>query len=65
MGTTLERELETLTQALVAMAGEVERQLDLAIRSLVRRDSALAEAAIAGDQAIDVKPGFLNNIRLP
>ena len=64
MGTTLERELEALTQALVAMAGEVERQLDLAIRSLVRRDSAVAETAIAGDQAIDRREMEMDHLAL-
>jgi phosphate transport system protein len=51
--TTLERELESLTQLLLTMAGEVERQLTMAVRSVVERDSTLAEAVIAGDEVID------------
>jgi phosphate transport system protein len=51
--TTIERELESLTQLLLTMAGEVEHQLTLAVRSVVERDSALAEAVIAGDEVID------------
>ncbi|MGE5236827.1 MAG: phosphate signaling complex protein PhoU [Acidobacteriota bacterium] len=53
METTLERDLESLTGLLLTMAGEVERQLGLAIRAVVERDSALADAAIAGDEVID------------
>jgi phosphate transport system protein len=53
MLTTLEKELESLKQLLLSMAGEAERQLDRAIRSLVERDSGLAEQVIAGDAAID------------
>jgi phosphate transport system protein len=49
----LEHDLEELKKLLLTMAGEVERQLDLAIRALVERDSALAEAVIAGDSLID------------
>ncbi len=53
MGTTLERELTALREILVTMAGEVERHLSLAIRSVVERDSSLAEQTIAGDALID------------
>jgi phosphate transport system protein len=49
----LEHDLEELKKLLLTMAGEVERQLGLAIRALVERDSALAEAVIAGDSLID------------
>ncbi len=49
----LEHDLEELKKLLLTMAGEVERQLGLAIRALVERDSALAEAVIAGDAVID------------
>jgi phosphate transport system protein len=53
MQTTLEKDLESLKQLLLTMAGEAERQLERAIDSLVQRDSALAEQVIAGDAAID------------
>lgn len=53
MQTTLERELDSLRQLLLTMAGEAERQLENAIRALVERDSALAEQVIAGDAVID------------
>jgi phosphate transport system protein len=53
VATTLERELAALRELLVTMAGEVEHQLSLAIRSVVERDSSLAEQAIAGDGLID------------
>lgn len=53
METTLERELDSLKQLLLTMAGEAERQLTLAVRSVVERDSSLAEAVIAGDGVID------------
>ena len=49
----LEHDLEELKKLLLTMAGEVERQLGLAIRALVERDSELAEAVIAGDAIID------------
>ena len=49
----LEHDLEELKKLLLTMAGEVERQLGLAIRALVERDSALAEEVIAGDAVID------------
>ena len=49
----LEHDLEGLKKLLLTMAGEVERQLGMAIRALVERDSALAEAVIAGDEVID------------
>ncbi len=40
----LEHDLEELKKLLLTMAGEVERQLDLAVRALVERDSDLAAA---------------------
>jgi len=49
----LEHDLEELKKLLLTMAGEVERQLDLAIRALVERDNTLAEKVIAGDSLID------------
>jgi phosphate transport system protein len=49
----LEHDLEELKKLLLTMAGEVERQLDVAIRALVERDSKLAEEVIAGDALID------------
>jgi phosphate transport system protein len=49
----LEHDLEELKRLLLTMAGEVERQLNLAVRGLVERNSDLAEQVIAGDQVID------------
>ncbi len=49
----LEHDLEELKRLLLTMAGEVERQLGLAVRALVERDSATAEEVIAGDAVID------------
>lgn len=50
---SLDHDLHELKALLLAMAGEAERALDLAIRSLVERDSELAEQVIAGDALID------------
>ncbi len=49
----LEHDLEELKKLLLTMAGEVERQLGLAIRALVERDNTLAEQVIEGDSLID------------
>ena len=49
----IDRELDSLKALLLTMAGEAERQLDLAVRSLVERDSSLAEQVVAGDAVID------------
>src|SRR5512135_2410437 len=49
----LEHDLEELKKLLLTMAGEVERQLGLAIQALVERDSTLAEQVIEGDALID------------
>ncbi len=49
----LEHDLEELKKLLLTMAGEVERQLTLAIRALVERSSELAEQVIAEDEVID------------
>lgn len=49
----LEHDLEELKKLLLTMAGEVERQLNLAIRALVDRNSEFAEQVIAGDEVID------------
>ena len=49
----LEHDLEELKKLLLTMAGEVEHQLDLAVRSLVERNSELAEQVITGDKVID------------
>lgn len=50
---SLDHDLHELKALLLTMAGEAERALDLAIRSLVERDSELAEQVIAGDASID------------
>jgi phosphate transport system protein len=49
----LERDLETLQQSLVTLAGSVEEALHKAIRALQDRDSQLAREVIAGDDRID------------
>ena len=49
----MEHDLDDLKKLLLTMAGEVERQLELAIRALVERDNKLAEEVIAGDNLID------------
>lgn len=48
-----EQDLESLKQLLLAMAGEAERQVELAIRALVERDSTLAERVVGDDQVVD------------
>ena len=53
METPLEHELDALKRLLLTMAGEVERSLQLAVRALVERDSALAQQVIASDSVID------------
>ncbi|MBI3678262.1 MAG: phosphate signaling complex protein PhoU [Proteobacteria bacterium] len=46
-------QLETLTTSVAQMGGLTEAQLADAIEAIARRDSALAEKAIAGDGRID------------
>ena len=53
METHLIAELDALKRLLLTMAGEVESQITKAIRSVIERDSALAEAVIAGDGVVD------------
>ena len=53
METHLVAELEALKKLLLTMAGEVESQITKAIRSVIERDSALADAVIAGDGVVD------------
>lgn len=48
-------ELARLKELLLSMAGEVEEQLNLAVRSLVERDTGAAEAALAADQKVDAR----------
>ena len=55
METHLTSELEQLKNLLLTMAGEVERQITDAIRAVIERDAALAEAVIAGDAVIDAR----------
>ncbi len=49
----LEHELEELKRLLLTMAGEVERQLTLAIQAVVERNDRQADEVIAGDSVID------------
>jgi phosphate transport system protein len=53
MAMHLERELKTLWQAVLTMAGAVEDTVGRATRALWERDVGLAEEVIAGDAAID------------
>ena len=48
-----EEKLTELKQLVLTMAGEVEHQLTLAVRSVIERRSDLAEEVIAGDARID------------
>lgn len=48
-----EEELETIKETILTMAGLVEKALGDAARSLMERDSALAQSVIDGDDAID------------
>jgi phosphate transport system protein len=49
----LDHDIEELKKLLLTMAGEVERQLGMAVRALTERDNALAEQALTSDQVID------------
>jgi phosphate transport system protein len=53
MSKHLERDLETLQQNLVTLAGSVEEALHKSIRALQERNARLAEEVIAGDDRID------------
>jgi phosphate transport system protein len=53
MDRRIEHELGALKELLLTMAGEVERQLALAIRALVERDNDLAGVVVTGDAVID------------
>ncbi len=48
-----ERELRTLRERLLQMAGRAEQQIARAVESLVRRDDAVARQVIADDEKID------------
>ncbi len=48
-----ERELRTLRDRLLLMAGRAEQQLERALAALERRDDALVMGVLADDQAID------------
>lgn len=49
----IDLELKKLKEQLLSMAGEVEQQLSLAVRSLVERDSPAAQEVIAADERVD------------
>jgi phosphate transport system protein len=53
MERSLDHDTEELKKLLVIMGGEVENQLNLAIRALVERDISLSERVISGDEVID------------
>src|SRR5258706_5054081 len=46
-------ELAQLKQRLLDMSGQAERLVDLAIKSLLERDRAIAEEVIAGDKLLN------------
>jgi phosphate transport system protein len=46
-------DLAQLKQRLLDMSGQAERLVDLAIKSLLERDRAIAEEAIAGDKVLN------------
>lgn len=49
----LDHELDELKKLLLTMAGEVEKQLNLAIGAVVERNDTVAQEVIAGDAVID------------
>jgi len=53
MSKQLERELEALGRAILAMAAAVEQAVGRATRALWERDAGLARQVIAGDEAIN------------
>lgn len=59
-----ERELRTLRDRLLLMAGRAEQQLDRALSALERHDGALAEAVLADDQAIDADQAEIDEMAL-
>ena len=52
-------QLESFRRQLVGMGAEVERQIRLAVESVVEADSEKARAVIAGDGAIGHQPAHL------
>lgn len=50
---SFQREMNALDTAIAEFGGAAEDQLSRALDALVRRDTALAEAVIAGDKALD------------
>lgn len=53
MERAIDAELARLKELLLTMAGEVEEQLRLAVRSLVERNTGAAEAVLAADSKVD------------
>ncbi len=49
----LDHDIEELKKLLLTMAGEVERQLGMAVRALTGRDNTLAEQVLTSDKVID------------
>ena len=50
---SMDHDFNELKALILTMAGEVERSLDMAIRSMVERDSGLASQVVDGDALID------------
>ena len=48
-----EKDLRVLRQALLSMAGKVESQIHLSVRSLTERDSTLAEKVVSQDPEVN------------
>ena len=49
----LDRELQRLRSALVDQFGTVEQMIQLSVRSLMERSTALADQVIVGDEEVD------------
>lgn len=55
MRKTFHQELESLEEEIMRMGSLVQTSLDAALKSLAERDVAIAESAIANDDAVDAK----------
>ncbi|HEY4175308.1 MAG TPA: phosphate signaling complex protein PhoU [Kofleriaceae bacterium] len=59
-----EQELRALRSRLCAMGTRCEQQLSLAMRALVERDDAIANAVVQNDQEIDVDENEIDELAL-
>lgn len=53
MSLVLEKEIEGLKRCILSLGGIVEEQVHLAVKSLINRDEAIADAVIKKDEDID------------